>query len=194
MKGAATRAQILNTAINLVRVEGLDAISIGRLAKSVGLSKSGLFAHFKSKETLQLEILEHAAQTFIQQVVRPALSKPRGEPRLRAMFDNWLRWANAGHAQGGCVFVGAAAEYDDRPGPVRDLLAATQRDWLNTLARAFHICQEEKHLSARQNPEQLAFTLYGIMMSYHLYSRLLKDPLAGVHATRAFDQLLEHAR
>src|SRR5690606_13086514 len=102
--------------------------------KGVGLSKSGLFAHFKSKESLQLQILEHAAETFINKVVRTALQQPRGEPRLRALFDNWLRWANAGGHQGGCVFVGAAAEYDDRPGPVRDTLARTQRDWLDTLA------------------------------------------------------------
>jgi AcrR family transcriptional regulator len=194
MKGESTRTTILEAALDLARTEGLDAISIGRLAKGVGLSKSGLFSHFKSKQRLQLEVLETAADAFVDAVVRPALVEPRGEPRLRAMFESWLRWADAANQGGGCVFLGAATEYDDRPGDVRDYLVRTQRDWLETLARAVRLCQAEGHLRADLEPEQVAFEIYGLMMAFHLYRRLLGDDRAGRRARSAFETLLRGAR
>ncbi len=190
MKGQETKSLILESALKLVSVEGLSAVSIGRLAKSVGLSKSGLFAHFKSKDALQGEVLERAANEFIANVVRPALSNPRGLPRLQAMFDNWLRWASSGHLPGGCIFVGAAVELDDKPGPLRDLLVQSQQDWLDTLAKAAAMAIEAKHLPETTNPEQLAFELYGMMMSYHLYKRLLGDAMAQERAQNACKRLL----
>lgn len=191
MKGQETRAQILESALELTSLEGLDAITIGRLAKTVGLSKSGLFAHFNSKEALQHSVLERAADQFISVVVRPALKKDRGLPRLRGMFDNWLRWATSGRLPGGCVFVGAAAELDDRPGPLRDYLVKTQRDWLQTLATAVRLAKAEGHLPDELKPDQVAFEIYGIMLSFHLYSRLLGDSRAKSRARAAFERLID---
>ncbi len=190
MKGGQTKSLILESALKLVSVEGLGAVSIGRLAKSVGLSKSGLFAHFKSKDALQEEVLEHASKEFIANVVRPALKKPQGIPRLQAMFDNWLRWASAGRLPGGCIFVGAAVELDDKPGPLREFLVKTQKDWTTTLATAVDLAIQQGHLPKSTSPEQLAFELYGIMMSYHLYKRLLGDRQARAKARAACTRLL----
>lgn len=190
MKGEQTKSLILESALKLVSVEGLGAVSIGRLAKSVGLSKSGLFAHFKSKDALQEEVLEQASSEFVANVVRPALKKPRGLPRLQAIFDNWLRWASSGRLPGGCIFVGAAVELDDKPGPLRDFLVATQKDWVKTLATAAQLAVEEGHLPKTSEPEQIAFEIYGIMMSYHLYKRLLGDRQARTKAQNAYDRLL----
>lgn len=194
VKGSQTKAAILDVAMSLARVEGLDALSIGRLAKGVGLSKSGLFSHFNSKQALQIEVLERAAEAFVDVVVRPALKHPRGEPRLRVMFERWLKWANAGGKAGGCVFVGAAAEYDDRPGEVKNVLVRTQREWLQTLTRAAAISIEVGHFRKDVDPSQFAFEVYGLMMSYHLYRRLLEDPSAEQRAVRAFEDLLTIAR
>src|SRR5690349_8527699 len=129
-KGADTREAILGRAVTLARSVGLDGITIGTLASETGLSKSGLFAHFQSKEKLQLEILELAAAQFTDEVFRPALAKPRGIPRLRAIFDRWLAW---GQKPGGCLFIAASAELDDQPGPVRDELVRQQRQLLESL-------------------------------------------------------------
>lgn len=180
--------------MHLVRLEGLEAISIGGLARQVGLSKSGLFAHFKSKETLQLQVIERASSSFVDAVVLPAIKEPRGEPRVRALFDNWIRWADPDDNEGGCVFVGAAAELDDKPGSLRDALVRTQREWVAAITRAFQIAKDEGHLSDRCDPEQLAFQLYAIMMAYHLYSRLLDDPSAILRARGAFETLLASAK
>tara|TARA_R110002096_G_scaffold77896_11_gene183487 strand:+ start:11643 stop:12224 length:582 start_codon:yes stop_codon:yes gene_type:complete len=190
VKGEQTKSLILESALKLVSVEGLGAVSIGRLAKSVGLSKSGLFAHFKSKDALQEEVLERASNEFVANVVRPALKKPRGIPRLQAIFDNWLRWASSGRLPGGCIFVGAAVELDDKPGPLRDFLVKTQKDWVATLATAAALAIDEGHLPKTVAPEQIAFELYGIMMSYHLYKRLLGDRQARSKAQDACARLL----
>ena len=132
-KGDLTKSSILNHATDLASQVGLTGLSIGVLAKDLELSKSGLFAHFKSKEALQIQVLEHGAGISSMAVVRPALQQPRGEPRLRALFDGWLGWDQNGALPGGCVFVAAASELDDRPGPVRDRLVALQREWVDLL-------------------------------------------------------------
>jgi len=202
MKGQQTRSAILDAAVRMARLEGLDALSIGRLAKGVGLSKSGLFAHFNSKETLQLQVLERGVEEFIQAVVRPAIRAPRGKPRLQALFERWLLWASgagggapgadgkAAKRSGGCLFLGAAVELDDQPGRLRDYLVRSQTEWTHTLARAAEIAREEGHLRADSDPAALAFELYGIMMSFHLYHRLLDDPAARDRARQAFERLL----
>ena len=121
-KGELTRQSIVEHAAGLASRIGLGGITIGALAGDLDLSKSGLFAHFRSKEALQLQVLEHAAARFTELVIRPALAAPRGEPRLRALFDRWRRWPEASGLPGGCLFVQAAVELDDQPGPARDQL------------------------------------------------------------------------
>lgn len=189
-KGEATRQVILDQAYARARAQGLDALTIGTLATDLHLSKSGLFAHFGSKEALQLAVLDHAAARFVDVVVRPALGASRGEPRLRAFFDNWLAWGLTHDSIGGCLFVAAAIELDDRPGAVRDRLVATQQDWLDTLANAVRAAVREGHFHDRVDPEQFAFDLYGILLSSHHARRLMGDPAALDRARRAFDALL----
>ena len=147
-KGEETRRAILDHALQVATTEGLEGLTIGRLAQDLRLSKSGLFAHFGSKEDLQLQVLETAIERFAEAVVRPALARPRGEPRVRALFENWLDWAEASFLPGGCVFIAAANELDDRPGALRDLLVSSQQQWLAVIARAARIAQEEGHFRA----------------------------------------------
>jgi len=196
MKGRETKETILNAALGFARLHGLEGLSIGRLAKGVGLSKSGLFAHFNSKETLQLNVLQRGVEEFLEAVVRPAIKEPRGEPRLRALLDRWLRWAagDSSRGKGGCLFLGAAVELDDQPGALRDYLVNSQRQWISTLARAVTIAQTAGDISPDVDTEQMAFEIYSIMMAFHLYHRLLRDPDASMRARKAFDKLLAASR
>ena len=193
-KGEQTRDAILERAIRLASEVGLDGVTIGRLADALDLSKSGLFAHFASKEALQVQTLDRAAERFVDVVVRPALATPRGEPRLRALFERWLRWPRAVPQPGGCIFVQAAVELDDRPGPARDRLVKLQREWLDSLAVAVRGARDEGHLRADVDPQQLAFELYGIMLVCHHHARLLRERNAEERARRAFERLLDGAR
>ncbi len=168
---------------------GLEGLTLGNLADELQLSKSGLFAHFGSKERLQIEVLDVAAQSFIAQVVKPAIAEPRGAPRVSALFERWLAWSESKERPGGCVFVAAASELDDRTGPVRDAVERTQRDWLDTLARSCRIAQEEGHYRADLEPEQFAFELHGILLAFHHQARLLRNPRAGERARVAFESL-----
>ena len=191
-KGELTRQAIVDEATRVASRVGLGGLTIGSLAADTGLSKSGLFAHFNSKESLQLQVLAHARSRFVDQVVRPALKAPRGEPRVRALFEHWLAWC--GDLSGGCVFVAAASELDDRPGPVRDQLVANQRDWLETVATVFRGGTSEGQFRADADPEQFAQDLYGVMLAYHHAKRLLRDPKAEERARRALERLLDAAR
>lgn len=192
-KGEDTRHAILGEALALASEVGLGGVSIGALAERVGMSKSGLFAHFASKENLAVAILEEAARRVVEEVVAPALRAPRGEPRLRALFERWLAWAGGG-LPGGCIFMAAAMELDDRPGPARDRLVASQRDWLGTLAQAVRIAIEEGHFRRGTDPEQLAFELYAVGHAYHTLVRLLRDPSAEKRARQAFERLVAAVR
>jgi AcrR family transcriptional regulator len=187
-KAPRTRERILEQAVELASQLGVEGITLGQLAERLGLSKSGLYAHFGSKEDLQIQVLEAAAQRFVHEVVRPALSAPRGAPRVRALFERWLTWASE-LRPGGCVFVAAATELDDRDGPVRDALEASQRAWFETLARACRIAQEEGHYRATVDAEQFAFELQGLLFSFHHRARLLRSSDAVARARLAFDQL-----
>jgi AcrR family transcriptional regulator len=193
-KGAETREAILERAVQLASEVGLEGLTIGRLATALDLSKSGLFAHFESKEALQVATLERAATQFIDVVIRPASKAPRGEPRVRALVERWLRWPIEVPQPGGCVFVQAAVELDDKPGPARDRLVALQREWLASLATTVRAAVAEGHFRADLDPEQVAFELYGIMLSAHHASRLLHDPRAFDRARRAVDRLVESCR
>jgi AcrR family transcriptional regulator len=188
-KGEATREAILDAAGRLARHVGLGGMTIGTLAAETELSKSGLYAHFRSKEALQLAVLDHTRARFVAEVVAPALTAPRGEPRVRAVFENWLKW----DAQpGGCLFVAASSELDDQPGPARDRLVRNQRDWLDTLAEVFRTGVGEGQFDG--DPDQFAFDLDGVLLSCHMSSRLLGDGSAEARARRAFESLLASVR
>jgi AcrR family transcriptional regulator len=192
-KGTATRQAVLEEAARVASRVGLGGLTIGSLAASTQLSKSGLFAHFHSKEALQLQLLAHTRDRFIQLVVRPALAAPRGEPRMRELFARWLTWDTEA-LPGGCLFIAASAELGDQPGPVRDRLAQDQRDWLDTIAQVFQTGIAEGHFRPDADPEQFAHDLHGTMLAYHHASRLLGDPDAAARASRAFEALLLAAR
>jgi AcrR family transcriptional regulator len=189
-KGERTRAAILDAGMRVASRDGLDGLSIGALAEATGMSKSGLFAHFRSRDGLLLEVLTHVRERFTEVVVRPALDHPRGVPRLRAMFVNWLDWTESANLPGGCPFVGAAAEYDDRPGAVRDALAASQRAWSDTLKRAVVQGIDEGQLAAGTDAEQLVFELFGIALVAHHHRRLLGYAKSRSRALAAFEALV----
>jgi AcrR family transcriptional regulator len=189
-KGADTRHAVLERAVALASRVGLGGLTIGTLAEDLQLSKSGLFGHFRSKEALQIQVLDHAASRFVEAVVRPALAQPRGEPRLRSLFHRWLDWARSSPMPGGCLFVAAATELDDQTGPVRDRLEQLQRDWLGVIATSYRKGIEEGHFSKDADPDQFAHDLYGVMLAYHHAHRLLRDPKAEARARHAFQALL----
>jgi AcrR family transcriptional regulator len=190
-KGERTRAAILDEALRIVSKAGLDGLTIGTLAEATGMSKSGLFAHFGSREELLLAVLAHGQAEFGEVVFQPAMAKPRGLPRLRAMVVNWLDWTESAELPGGCPMIGGASEFDDRPGPVRDMLAGGQRTWIETLKRAVRQAVEEGQLAKETDPEQIAFEIFGIALVVHHHRRLLSYKKARERALVAFDSLLK---
>jgi AcrR family transcriptional regulator len=193
-KGERTREAILAHALALATRIGVEGVTIGRLADDLKMSKSGLFAHFKSKEALQIEMLRLAGGRMVETVVKPALAAPRGEPRLRALFDHWLAWEQSPGLPGGCPFMAASFELDDRPGPVRDFVVQNLRDWIDTLAGAARIAVQEGHFRADLDCEQFAQDCQGIGLGFVHASRLMRDPQARARAQRAFDALVRAAR
>jgi AcrR family transcriptional regulator len=193
-KGEQTREAILTHALGLATRIGFEGLTIGRLADDLRMSKSGLFAHFRSKEALQLEILRLAGARMVESVVKPALAAPRGEPRVRALFERWLAWEQSPSLPGGCPFMAASFELDDRPGPVRDFVVQNLRDWIDTLAGAARIAVQEGHFRAELDCEQFAHDCQGIGLAFVHASRLMRDPLAHTRARRAFDALVGAAR
>ena len=170
---------------------GLSGLTIGSLAEQAQLSKSGLFGHFRSKEALQLQVLERAREHFEQAVGRPVLRTPRGEPRVRELVDRWLRWDAE---PGGCPFVAAATEFDDQPGVVRDRLVRDQRDMLDMIATIFRTGIAEGQFRVDADPDQFAQDLYGVMLACHHATRLLGDGQAEQRARRAVEALLAGVR
>ncbi len=193
-KGEQTRETILLHALRLATKVGFEGLTIGRLADDLKLSKSGLFAHFKSKENLQLQVLGMASRRFVDEVVRPAHAAPRGERRVRALFERGLAWETSPSLPGGCPFMAAAKELDDRPGPARDYVAQSQRDWLDTLANTARTAVQEGDFDPALDCEQFAHELNGISLAYAQASRLLKDPKARARADASFEALLRRAR
>ncbi len=193
-KGALTKQHIVREAMKLASTVGLEGLSIGALAQELRLSKSGLFAHFGSKEALQVEVLESTVDVFVDFVVRPALRAPRGEPRVRALVTNWCDWAHGRLLPGGCLFVAASVEFDDRPGRVRDVLAKSQRAWAGTLERAARIAVEEGDFRADLDCEQFAYELYSLLLGGHHYARLLRERGARARTERAYGTLLDAVR
>jgi AcrR family transcriptional regulator len=189
-KGEQTRAVILDAALKIASKLGLEGLTIGTLADETGMSKSGLFAHFGSREELQLAVLEHAAQIYGQRVFLPALQIARGLPRLRALFERWLDWTIASGLPGGCIMISAAAEYDDRPGPIRDAVIANQHRGTAITKKAVRLAIEEGHLRGDTDAEQIAFEMLGIVLASHNHRRLLSDGESRKRALTAFEQLV----
>jgi AcrR family transcriptional regulator len=189
-KGEQTRTAILDEALKIASRLGLEGLTIGSLADATGMSKSGLFAHFGSREDLQLAVLEHAAQRYGEMVFVPVLKIERGLPRLRALFERWLDWALESGLPGGCIMISAAAEYDDRPGPIRDAVIANQHRGNAITQKAVRLAIEEGHLAPGTDPEQISFEMLGIVLASHNHRRLLGDKEARKRALTAFDQLI----
>ena len=192
-KGELTRTAILDEALQVASRSGFTGLSVGGLADQTGMSKSGLFAHFGSMDQLQLQLLQRARERFVDSVVRPALSAPRGEQRVRAVFDSWLRWSND-VLDGGCIFVAAAVELDDRPGELRDALVLAERDWLELLATVAGTAVTEGAFASDLDTDQFAFEVHSLMLGHHHASRLMKDPRALAMTRRSFESIISAAR
>ncbi len=194
MKGERTRQSILERAVDLASLEGLEGLTIGRLAEDLGMSKSGLFAHFGSKEELQLATISAAGQRFIDEVFRPALEAERGYPRLMAICRSWLSYIGRNVFPGGCFFAAASFEFDGRPGIVRQAIAKAMDDWIGAIAKAVALAQQEGHLDPDVDPEQIAFELNSLFFGANFARQLLGDQKALERAGRAIEERLESLR
>lgn len=193
-KGEETRQAILDEALAAASRIGIGALSIGALASRTGMSKSGLFAHFGSKEEMQLAVIRESEARFVDVVLRPALKEKRGLPRLRAIFRNWLGWTQTLDLPGGCLLIAAVNEFDDQPGPVRDAVAAGQAAWRGSLARAVQLAVETGELRADLDAEQFVFELVGIALVAQQNRRLFRDKHTDTRALAAFERLVrDHA-
>ena len=191
-KGELTRSAIVSSALELAGLEGLEGITLGKLAERMAMSKSGVFAHFGSREELQIAVLKAHERRFAEDVLLPALSRPRGLPRVRAIVERWIDHTGAA-AGGGCLWIAGASELDDRPGPVRDVLVAMVRGWQRELMRAIAQAVEAGELRADLPPEDLLAGLFGVVLVLHHDRRLLRSPDALARARRVADRLLAEA-
>ena len=192
-KGTETRERILDTAFRMAAAKGLEGLSLSEIASVTGVSKSGIFAHFVSKEQLQLDMLRTGAARFVETAMLPAFRHPRGLPRLLALFENWMQWTNSPRLPGGCLLMAAAVEWDDREGAVRDVVVALQRELLAALAKTSRLCVEAGHFLPSVDAEQFAFEMYGVLLSYNHSHRLLRDKSASRRARAAFERLIASA-
>ena len=168
---------------------GLEGLSIGVLAEVIQMSKSGVFAHFGSREELQISVIREYYARFADEVFFPSLDEARGLPRVRALFANWMKRV-AVELQSGCIFISGAVEFDDRPGPVRDALAGSVKTWLEAMYRAVVQAKEEGQLDVDADEEQMAFEIHGLILALHYEARFLKNPDAIAHANKGFQNIL----
>jgi AcrR family transcriptional regulator len=190
-KGQQTRAAILDSALSLASQMGLEGLSIGALAEVAGMSKSGVFAHFGSREELQIAVIREYHRRFEEEVFFPAMREPRGVPRLRALFERWLRRVSI-EVDSGCIYISGAVEFDDRPGPVRDALVSMVRAWHEALERAIRIAIEDGQLRPDTDAQQMLFEIHGLILALHHDARLLRLPGAAQRARVAFERVVEH--
>lgn len=193
-KGEATRARIVQRALELTTSVGFEGLSIGDLAADLGLSKSGLFAHFGSKEQLQLDVLDTAAESFKAAVFDPVPRTSPGDARVLALFENVLKWIQSRDMPGGCVFMAGAFEWDDARGPVRQRLVEWHEKFKAGIVRSVSVAIEQRLFRADLDPELFAHELHGILLEYHLEARLMRSEKALSFARRAFQRLLADAR
>lgn len=192
-KGRSTHAAIVATALDMAARGGLEGLTIGSLAERMRMSKSGVFAHFGSREDLQIAVLKAYERRFVDDVLVPALGARRGLPRLRAIFDRWVQRTTQEAARG-CVWISAATEYDDRPGPVRDELVAMIGSWQREFIRAIRQAVDTGDLAPGIDPQDLLFEIYGLILVLHHDGRLLGSPDAVARARRAFERLIDACR
>jgi len=189
-KGQQTKAAIVDAALSLATQIGLEGLSIGALAEVTQMSKSGVFAHFGSREELQISVVREYHQRFEQEVFFPSLDAARGLPRLRAMFANWMKRTSV-EIDSGCIYISGAVEFDDRPGPVRDALAWSVQTWHEAMKRAITMAKEEGHVDAATDEEQMLFEIHGLILALHYEARFLKNPGSIARANVGFEHILQ---
>ncbi len=187
-KGDKTKRKILDRAFELASKLGLEGLSIGTLAAATEMSKSGLFGHFQSKENLQVKVMEHAGDIFNEAVILPALKTKAGIPRIRMIMERWILWTK--ELSGGCIFVSAAAEYSDRPGPVRDFILEQQDAWIDSLARIARSAVSVEDFRPDTNCDLFAYELYSLILGFYLYHSSLKHPDVDDLMSESFDRLI----
>jgi AcrR family transcriptional regulator len=192
-KGEQTRAAILDVALELASRNGLEGLTIGLLADRMSMSKSGVFAHFGSREDLQLEVVKLYHHRFEQEVFYPSIKEARGLPRLVAMYTRWVKRVSVEIASG-CIYISGAVEYDDREGPIREELVSMVRAWQGALLRSVRQAVEIGHLRRDLDPEQLVFEMHGLILALHHDARFLRNPGAVERARAAFERLVENYR
>jgi len=188
-----TRRDILQVAVDIASAEGLEGLSIGRLATELEMSKTGIFSHFGSKEQLQLATVEAAKEIFLEQVAQPPLKSPQGVPRLKAMLEHWLGYVERIVFRGGCFFAAASAEFDSRPGRVRNRIAELTKAWMLALQEEIRFAQRQKEISDSVNPAQLAFELHAYVQEANWAFKLFNDKSAFLLARRAIAQRIAMA-
>lgn len=193
-KGEETRKRIIARAASEAAAAGLNNLSIGSLAAGLKMSKSGLFAHFGSKESLQRAALEHVVEGFVREVIQPAMREPTGLAKLERLLDRLVHWDIAVHPDTGCPVIAFSFELDDRPGPLRDYLSAQQRKYVDFIAKLVERVKTEGDFRPDVDASQFAFDLYGIQLGYNYYSRMLEDADAKRHARNAVKRLVANAR
>ena len=191
-KGTDTKLNILEIGLDMASRLGLEAVTIGDLAKTAKMSKSGLFAHFRSKENLQIELLKHAGEMFSRDVVVPALKTKAGIPRIKAVMYNWIRFSGA--LTGGCIFVTASSDFKDRPGKVRDFLLKQQDGWIDSLRRIAQSAIKEGDFRGDTDCDQFAFEFYSLLLGFHLYATLLDNADIQKRQQAAFESLMNTYR
>ena len=192
-RAARTRQEILGLAADLASAEGLEGLTIGRLAAELGMSKTGIFAHFGSKEELQLATVNRAKEVFLEQVVKPALAKPRGLKRLQAMLTSWLKYVEHAVFRGGCFFAAASLEFDSRPGRVRDGVAALTKAWMDALRNEIALAKAQKEIAPGTDPAQPAFELHAYVQEANWAYKLYGDRSAFARARRAITDRVRSA-
>lgn len=189
-KGQQTKQAIVEAALALSSQVGLEGISIGAVAEATGRSKSGVFAHFGSREELQISVIREYFRQFEQEVFYPAIREKRGLPRLMALFDHWMQVV-ANEVQCGCIFISGAVDFDDRPGPVRDTLAQSVEIWLGAVVRAVQQAKQEGHIHANADEDQVAYEIHGLILAVHYEARFLKKPGSTARAVQGFKHIVQ---
>ena len=192
-KGEMTRAAIVEAALVAASRDGLEGLTIGTLADSMQMSKSGVFAHFGSREELQLAVLKAYVQRFVDEVLRPAVAKPRGLPRLEAILERWVAFL-AREMTRGCIMIAGAVEYDDVPGPLRDAMVAIIAGWKRELIKAIRQAVSEGHIQPRVDAQQFVFEIYGLMLAMHQDARLLRSADSAKRARAGLRRLIDAVR
>lgn len=190
LKGQQTKQSIVEAALVLATQVGVEGLSIGAVADATGRSKSGVFAHFGSREELQISVVREYFLQFEQEIFYPSLTQPRGLPRVKALFENWMKRV-AVEIQSGCIFISGAVDFDDRPGVVRDELASSVRIWLDALNRAIGQAKQCGHLRADADENQVSFEIHGLILALHYEARFLQKPGSIDRAHQGFAHILQ---